>query len=105
MQIGSSPRPEQDARREHNDRGISFCDTISSSKSSYRCSNASITEEDEVSSQYAGSSHDSSEDDRLSNHDGTNDDLDDKIKWFFLRVEHQATEEMENPLNITITEE
>lgn len=78
-------------------RGISFSDTISSSQSSYRYSNASIAEEDDASSQF-GSSHDSSEDDRISNAEGDNDDLDEKIRWFFLRIEQtEEPTEIENP--------
>jgi hypothetical protein len=87
LQIGSSPRSSEDNHRGKDDRGISFCDTISSSKSSYRSSsNGSLHEEDDVSSQYADNSSHESED---VTSDADSDDIADKIKWFFLNVEHQ----------------
>jgi hypothetical protein len=44
-----------------------------------------VGEEDDVSSQYgASSSHDSSEDDRLSSTEIENEDLDEKLRWYFV---------------------
>lgn len=60
-------------------------------KSSYKCSNESIADEDDVSSQFADNSGHDSEDDRTSNSDADNDDIIDKIRWFYLNIE-QPTE-------------
>ena len=79
----------QDTRR------ISFCDTISSSKSSYRGSNGSIAEEDDVSSSFADNSSHDIEDDRTSNSDADSDDIAEKIKWFFLNVEQPEEKTLE----------
>lgn len=62
-------------------------DTNSSSKSSYGSSTASVSEEDDASSQFADNSLHDTEDDRTSNSDADSDDITEKIKWFFLNVE------------------
>lgn len=85
------------AARDH--RGVSFCDTMSLSKTSYRSSNNSSLLEDESSSSDAGiSSHDDEEFDRLNRIRTMDDeDLDYKIKWFFDRAERQAAQQVEKP--------
>jgi hypothetical protein len=75
-------------------RGVSFCDTISLSKSSFRGadSNNSLILDDSSSSDAGISSHDD-EFDRLNRIRYIEDqDFDYKIKWFFDRIEQQAAE-------------
>lgn len=78
--------------RSKDNRGISFCDTISSSKSSCKGSNGSIVEIDDGQSSLSGScSHE--EDDVHSRTDEDDGDLDEKIRWFFLNIENQDSTE------------
>ena len=78
--IGEEPLEPRDQR------GVSFCDTISLSKTSYRGSNNSF-EDDSNSSDAGISSHDD-EFDRLNRIRTMEDeDYDYKIKWFFDRIE------------------
>lgn len=93
LEIGSSPRSTEENHRGQDDRGISFCETISSSKSSYKSSNGSVAEEDDVSSQFADNSSHDIEDDRTSNSDADSDDIAEKIKWFFLNIEQPEDKE------------
>jgi hypothetical protein len=99
-QVSSSRRREE--------RGSSFCDIISSSKSSIHGSNSSLILEDDGSSSDAGAS---SSDEfgngrttrRLNRSTGDNDcdeedeDLEEKIKFFFQRIEQQEIVGLEQP--------
>jgi hypothetical protein len=70
-------------------RITSFCETVSSSKSSCRNSASSLLEDDGSSSD-AGASSNDYDYDRLSNNDiHAEDDLECKIKWFFQRIEQE----------------
>ena len=80
-------------------RGLSFCETISSSKSSHRSSNGSLVDEEESSD---GSSDDGigssgsilheDDDDKSSRNDADEQDVhgfEEKIRWLFLSREEQ----------------
>jgi hypothetical protein len=70
-----------------------------SSKSSDKGSNSSSIEEDDISSVDAGCSSHEDESDRFSSGDGDTDDLDEKIRWFFLTIEQVDKDEVpEKPL-------
>jgi hypothetical protein len=80
-------------RRNLENRGISFCDSLSSSLSSYKSSNGSSIAEDDNSSLDAGCISQEDDDDKCSSsNESESDDLDEKIKWFFLRIEEQDNE-------------
>ena len=74
---------------------MSFSDSISSSKRSYRSNHSSSEEEDDNSSQYAGSSsNDSLENDQLSNGEAEIDNLEDMMRWYkIITVNEQESEE------------
>jgi hypothetical protein len=77
-----------------------------SSKSSDKCSNNGSLEEDDISSVDAGCSSHEDESDRFSSNEGDNDDLDEKIRWFFLTIEQVDKDEAtERPLNSNVEEE
>lgn len=100
LEIGQSAIGLDSARQIKDSRGISFNQSLYSSKSSYKCSNSSSIEEDDISSVDAGCISHEDESDRYSSNEGDNDDLDEKIKWFFLRIESVSNEEApEKPLN------
>ena len=85
-EIGQSGLGVTPLHRSKDNRGISFCETISSSKS--QGSSGSVVEIDDGSSSFAGSHE---EDEESQNDD--DGDLDAKIRWFFLTIEnHDSTE-------------
>lgn len=87
-------------------RGLSFCETISSSKSSHRSSNGSLVDEESEDGSSSddgigssGSILHEDDDDKSSRNDGDEQDchgFEEKIRWLFLSRE----EKQENGLDL-----
>jgi hypothetical protein len=92
QKIGSAQNLLNPPRRNLENRGVSFCDSLSSSLSSCKSSNGSSIAEDDNSSLDAGCISQEDDDDKCSSgNESDSDDLEDKIKWFFLRADNEAT--------------